>query len=264
MSDAPLELRELQAWMQQALLQPDSSVNVAENITASARQSSAERLAIYQRAYLARLLGVMRDMFPALTATLGEATFDALAQAYLQAHPSSSYTLNRLGEQFADYLHAMRPPREADALDWADFVIELARLEHAIEDVFDGPGPEQEKPIDAASLAALSAAEAESLQVRIAPGLRLLAFAFPLNDFYSAFRSGATADIPAPKPTWLALYRRDYVVRRLPLTQPSFDVLQALASGETLAAALAKSGSAAAADVQTWFQAWTAAGLLLA
>jgi hypothetical protein len=137
-------------------------------------------------------------------------------------------------------------------------------LESAIDEVFDGPGPERERPLDAASLAALGAAAADSLRLRVAPGLRLLAFAFPLNDFYSAFRSGAAAAMPAPEPTWLALYRRDYIVRRMPLTQPGFDVLQALASGESLAAALAKSGSATAADVQAWFQAWTAAGLLLA
>jgi hypothetical protein len=92
----------------------------------------------------------------------------------------------------------------------------------------------------------------------------LLSFAFPLNDFYSAFRAGEAPALPSAEPTWLALYRRDYIVRRMPLSQSGFEVLEALSSGESLAAALAIAPIAPAVHVQGWFQQWTAAGLFVA
>src|SRR6266481_4478552 len=93
-----------------------------------------------------------------LKRTLGEEAFDGFAFCYLQEFPSRSYTLNELGRHFPHYLQETRPVKEGEELealaadspdghpshseDWPDFLIDLAQLERAIYDVFDGPGVE--------------------------------------------------------------------------------------------------------------------------
>ena len=60
--------------------------------------------------------------------------------------------------------------------------------------------------------------------------------------------------------TWLTVYRRNYDVAWIPLTEQSHAVLAALCAGRTLGEALnGKQGPAA-----RWFQQWTAAGLFAA
>jgi hypothetical protein len=271
MSDAPPLLRALQAWMHGAITQPRGLMASAEEVEAlvlpSARQTARERLAIYHQAYFARLLEVLREVFPVLLIALERETFDALALAYLEQHPPTAYSLNRLADQFVDFLRATRPPREdANAPDWADFMIDVARLETTIEEVFDGPGSEGAAPLDASALAALSSEDVGAQRLQLAPSVRLLASDFPLHDYYTAARRAESPPLPAPSPSWQVIYRRDFVVRRLPLTAPAFALLSALAQQQSLSlaleAALALSSPAdLAPQLPAWFQQWSAEGL---
>ena len=77
----------------------------------SKRRTSVERLEVYANAYYARLLECLRDEFPALLHAVGEEVFDGLAFGYLQAYPSTSYTLSNLSRNFARFLEETRPPR---------------------------------------------------------------------------------------------------------------------------------------------------------
>jgi hypothetical protein len=81
-----------------------------------------------------------------LAGALGNELFDQFAMAYLQAYPSTSYTLSQLGANFARHLEETRPDRDELAhgeVSWPDFLIDVARLEWAIGEVFDGPGVER-------------------------------------------------------------------------------------------------------------------------
>lgn len=263
-------LGELQAWMQQAITQVRGplavtiSADIDLRIQCSAQQTSFERLAIYQRAYFARLVEVMRAGFPALVQALDEETFDALALAYLEQHPPRSYTLNVLADRFVEFLRSTRPGRATDgAPDWADFVVDLARLELAIDEVFDGPGNEG-LPAPDAQLLETAAAD---VRLQLAPCVRLLELAFPLNDYYSAFRRGESPTIPPPEPTCLALYRRDYIVRRRPLSRGEYAVLAAIGAGVSLADAIAPAvglvpEAQLPGQLRVWFQNWAAEGIV--
>lgn len=244
----------------------------------SSRLDSAGRLAIYADAYHARLIECLESSFPQTARALGSPLFAEFGIAYLQTHPSRSYTLNRLGDAFADWLRASRPERAADEpLGWPDLLAELAELEGAIDQVFDGPGVEPDASFGGAGApVVLSAADLSSLdpqrllemQLETVPCLRLLAQRFPVNDYYAALRAAEdpdTVDVPEPSPSWLALSRRDWVVRRLPLSEPQYVLLAALRDGQTLGAALEQVGSMVdwddnelAASLQRWFATWTA------
>jgi hypothetical protein len=231
-------------------------------------------LAIYSHAYFARLLECLRAVFPFVAKTIGEEAFDDLALGYLERYPSRSYTLDRLGAEFPRYLEETRPDRNAEGRPtetWPDFLIELAKLEWAIGEVFDGPGVEGQSLLSADDLTAIPAERWPQARLKFVPCWRLLAFRFPLNDFYTALRNEEPPEIPEPAETFLALTRRDFIVRRHRLDRIQFELLGALASGEPIGAAIEQAAKVAgpdlegfAANLQSSFRDWTAAGFFQA
>ena len=81
---------------------------------------------------------------------------ECVASGYLQRYPSRSYTLNRLGGDFANYLDETRPDRRDDGevpdVAWPNLLIDLARLEWASGEVFDGPGSKTTGPTGAGAV----------------------------------------------------------------------------------------------------------------
>ncbi len=259
----------------------------------SRRLTAEQRLEIYANAYYARLLECLRDTFPVLARVLGAEVFDSFGFDYLQRYPSRSYTLYRLAESFPRFLDETRPdqPPVAGAADsarrggpaWPDFLIDLATLELAIAEVFDGPGAEGEPLLAPADLLARQAGGDFAATRHVAvPCLRLLRFRYPVNAFYSsatamrarrpvespdlldaraapeaasaddagaAAAADAAADLPGPDPgaEHIALSRTDYVVRRYSLTPFESAILAALLAGTTVGDAIA--GAAAASEL---------------
>lgn len=271
----------------------------------SRRLSAEQRLEIYANAYYARLLECLRDTFPVLAQVLGAEVFDGFAFDYLQRYPSRSYTLYRLAESFPRFLDETRPDQPpADAAAgpaWPDFLIDLATLELAIAEVFDGPGAEGEPLLAPADLLARQAGgDFAASRLAPVPCLRLLRFGYPVNAFYSsamamrarrpvespelldartgpeaasADDAGAAADVPLPDPgeEHIALSRTEYVVRRYPLTPFESPVLAALVAGATVGDAIAGAAAASglsddelAAQLDAAFRRWTAAGFFRA
>src|SRR5947199_306006 len=209
-----------------------------------------------------------------LQKTLGQEIFEGFAFEYLQKYPSKSYTLDRLGENFTRFLNETRPaPEEGEEpgeVGWPDFLIDLAELEWAVNRVFDGPGVEGKPLLTADSLQSFPAERFAEARLVPVPCLRLLTFRFPVNAYYTAIRKAEEGEevlIPDPQPEHLALTRRDFVVRRYPLTPAQHALLEKILAGapigEALAAAAETSGledDALAAELQSWFRLWVAEG----
>ena len=113
-------LKEIQQWMQQALLSPYSTQNPSTEqvICSSERLSAQQHLAIYQRSYVARLRECMAKQFEALQYALGKELFQQFVDQYLQTYPSKSYTLIHLGKYFADFLEETRPDKNQEEKEW--------------------------------------------------------------------------------------------------------------------------------------------------
>jgi hypothetical protein len=295
MADLPRELDVVQKWFQAVITHPDGVLEGAESEAAqefvrlkrdelermvrrSRNLTAEERIHIYANAYYARLMECLRESFPVLMRTLGEDVFNEFAFEYLQRFPPRSYTLGRLGDHFAEFLELTRPDKEhatqpAEA-NWPDFLIDLARLEWTIEQVFDGPGVEKEKLLSGADLLAIS--PGQWAQTRLIPVicLTLMKFRYPVNGYYTAMRKaaeGETIEPPAAGEQFLALNRRDYVVRRIELTRPQFVLLEAIVAGRTLAAAIGAAAEIVDATdeelaemLREWFCDWTKAGMFRA
>jgi hypothetical protein len=252
-------------------LRPDELEKV---ITRSKALTAAERVAIYANAYHSRLLECLGEVFPMLKSTLGDEAFDGLAFGYLQHYPSRSYTLNELGRHFPIYLQETRPAPDTSETglmeDWPDFLIDLARLEWAIYEVFDGPGVEGVALLSAEKLSGISPEQWAQMKLVPVVCLQVLKTRFPVNDYFSALRRAKPEEsvpIPQAKESFVALTRRAWIVRRYPLTKTQFELLQALKTGMSIGQAVESivppsqvDLNQLAADLQTWFRTWTAEG----
>ncbi|WP_163367521.1 HvfC/BufC N-terminal domain-containing protein, partial [Klebsiella aerogenes] len=61
-------------------------------------------LQVYRHAYRARLAEALADNYTVLARALGDEAFDALAQAYLAAHPSRHPSIRWFGAALADFM----------------------------------------------------------------------------------------------------------------------------------------------------------------
>jgi hypothetical protein len=241
----------------------EAVVRRSRNLTAE------ERLSIYANAYWARLLECLGDCFPVLRTALGEEVFDSFAFEYLQRYPSRSYTLDRLGERFPQFLDETRPPESA----WPDFLIDLARFEWTLAKVFDGPGVEGQRLLSHEDLVGLPPERFAAARLVPVVCLRLLVSRYPVNAYYTAVRHAEEGDevpIPEPAEELVAILRRDFVVRRYSLSRPQHALLEAVLGGATVNEAITAAAAqpdvtglddeVLAASLQAWFRFWTAEG----
>jgi hypothetical protein len=211
------------------------------------RLSSLERLEIYNRQYWFRLYSSFEEDFPGLQAVMGRKPFEKLMHAYLEACPSTSYTLRNLGARLSQWLEknpAYTKPRTRLALD-------MARLEWAHIEAYDAA----ELPIPAPE--ALAAIDAES-HLQIQPHVQLLELAYPVDDLLIQVRNEAgssntssnnaalarkahsvrrVAALP-PKRLYLAVHRQQFTVYYKRLALEEYTMLAALQAGQSLGAAL--------------------------
>lgn len=278
------ELDVIQRWFQSVVTHPDGVGRGVESTEAqklivlrrkelekvilrSKNLSAADRMSIYANAYYARLIECLGESFPVFRRTVGKELFHDFAVEYLQMCPSGSYTLSRLGDRFARHLEQTRPRRPEDSADWADFLIDLVRLEWTIEQVFDGPGLEKEEPMDAAAWRLITPDAWPKTRLVTAPCLQLMSLSYPVNDYYTLARRAepqTELNIPEPAEQWLAVTRRDFIVHRYELSRPQFALLDSLLVGGTIGEAIAAAASATqmgddelASALNQWFRLWT-------
>ena len=272
---AVANLRTLESWMQAVVMNPSGAeagvrsrearallaeaVRDLESVVLPSKSlSSAERLEIYAYMYYARLIEVMEGEYPTTRQILGEHAFAASCRRFVAKNPSRTRTLNSLSAKFPDFLARTLPRSNRHGL-----VVDVARIERAMEDVFDAPRSE---PMTATEFAALGT----EAPLRVNPALRLLKLRYPANAYMTAQRRGERPRIPRPRATHVIVFRRGFQVFRRDQEPEQFRLLQALAAGRPLAAAVRASiGSrAASADrvalrLGKWFQEWASAQLFI-
>ena len=267
-------LDRVQRWMQAVVVHPGSvddgirsTAAVAEIPAAaveyvvrpSARLTAVQRVGIYHGMYLGRMVDALESDYPALRRLLGAEGFADLVRDYVQAHPSRSYTLNRLGDHLPAFIAT------ATGLRRRGFGHDLARLELAMSQVFD----EEETPaLTPEAIAAVPAAAWEGARLHPIAAFRLLAVRHPVSTFVDA--DGGNAPQRGRRAGGVAVYRRGYGVYRLDLSPPAHALLEALTAGATIGEAVGRAlarrgrGSVAAEDLHRWFREWVAAGIFRA
>ena len=280
------DLRALQRWMTQALVQPltaDDGLQprwhdgrpmaevAADYIKPNDRLTAFERLQIYSRSYWFRLIDCLFDDNPGLRAVLGEKKFSAFVRAYLAKYPSRSFTLRNLGERLRQFIRE-EPRRTAPHTALA---LAVARFEWAQTVAFDG----EKRPVLTAD--DLAGSPPARLRLGLQPYLSLLATEWAVDDFViavkrrDALRSEASNAIDrapraavkkkTPRPgrerVFIVVHRYDNRLFYKRVGAPAFRMLEALAAGRTLAQAVAAAGRRVKPEqVRDWFATWMELG----
>jgi hypothetical protein len=249
----------------------------AQFIKPNDRLTSFERLEIYNRQYWFRILSSMIEDYPGLRAVLGDRRFDAMARAYLTACPSRSFTLRNLGERLEKWLRAHR--------GWAGsrqrLAVDMARLEWAHIEAFDGKAEPALKPED------LATGAGPNLRVRLQPYVQLLDLRYPVDDLLLEVKDDEDTEVAsnafderrkrrkrvlavaklAPAAIFLAVHRMDNSVYFRRIEREEFAILDGLRRGKSLRRALDVAFRKSAIPeverpqrVQEWFHNWAALG----
>jgi hypothetical protein len=210
------------------------------------------QLGVYINGYRYRLFDMMYDDFPALRRYLGREEFAKLVDAYIEATPSLHFNIARYAETFPAFV-------AQQSHDLA--VHELAQLEFDILGVADMTETPVLSPRD---LAEMTEDMLESVVFHPRKALVLRAFARDVNSYYSGVMQDNVDPLQA-RPCFVAVYRHEDEVMRLPLTEEEYMLLSGLFGGLNVAAALAAimaDDENAAEKLMEWFSRWINHGLL--
>jgi hypothetical protein len=211
------------------------------------RLTSFERLEIYNRQYWFRVFSSFEEDFPGVKSLVGTRRFEALMRAYLEAHPSSSFTLRNLGSSLVAWLK--QNPHYAGTNP--ESVIAMAALEWAHIEAFDN---EKREPITAEQIATINDGSRLALQ----PYLRLLDLPYAVDDALLAIRDSShdeasqasnavsihlvrrarAARRPKHEHIYLAVHRHDDTVYYKRLAREDYLLLHAFDQGVTLSDAI--------------------------
>jgi hypothetical protein len=250
----PERLRQLQSWLQGAILDPSGAGDVAKVVTATAGLPPDRRLAIYQHGYRARLIDCLSAHYPVARHLLGADLFAEFAMIYLTARPSRSYTLEALGAGFADHLGATRPDSATGERErWIDLLLDVVRFERAFTEAHTAAGAEFREPPPAAP--ELGTTAWAGTVVSTVECLRLMRAGFPVHTFAVAVRARKDPPLPAPCEVRLVVARTDFVVTVTEIDEPRYRLLVGLQAGTPLGRAGRDAGMAPRqtdACLRTW------------
>jgi hypothetical protein len=248
-------------------------------IARNSRLSPFERLEIYNQQYWFRVLNALAEDFPALKAVLGSTRFHELSVAYLEQHPSRSFSLRNLGSRVVEWLRAhpqLAGRRHALAVD-------VARIEWAFVEAFDSG---ENSPLTLEQIATLDGDSRLALQ----PHVRLLELQYAADELViglhsrekrltteAAVRDEEPEELPVRLPKlrrrakWVAAHRVDFSVYYRRMAREEYRTLTAIRGGQPLMAALETGFSESdlalerrARMVQTWFGTWAELGWICA
>jgi len=218
-------------------------------------------LEVYRHAVPARLTAALRDNYLVLHRAMGDEDFDALANAYLQRHPSQRPSIRWFGHRLAEFMADWEPLAHPALAD-------MARMDWALRDAFDA--------LDAQALHGLTSLD-ERTRFALHPSVRLVTLEWAVEPAWRALRLAITQEseddpeLPEPEEQThtLLVWRLGLEVRWRSLDALEADLLSALqeegadfaALGERAAAHVGEE-AAPAALVQA-LQTWLAEGLLL-
>ncbi len=269
-------LDQLERWMMAVVTHPKGSASgiespqacsqipvsvdeIAQVVLPSKNLTSIERLDIYADMYRWRLVDILTEEYPTLSHLLGKNAFSALAEEYIALHPSEHYNLAALSQHFPRFIE-----EEGSDVTHREFAAEVARLERAMEEVYDAP---QKDPVTSEEFEKIPDEVWGEVHMDLIPALELLSFSYPVDEYVTSVRENRHMDIPDPNPSWVVVYRNDFTVWRSGITREQHHLLTELRSGQSLGEALMSCAKlpnvdigALSGNLKVWFQNWTGNG----
>jgi hypothetical protein len=195
-----LKLKDFQDRFQRAILDGDDAI--LSDIPDGPRETKTNLLGIYRDAYVLRLIEVIGNDHELLRSYIGAERFDAMARAYIADCPSNQPNARWFAHRLPEFLSATAPYAQEQVLG------ELAALERALNDAFDGPDAPALSMVD---LAAIPAETWAQLSFVCHPTATRLDAHTNVGAIWIALRAGETppACTPTEEPNPLLVWRHD-------------------------------------------------------
>jgi len=173
---AVANLRELQGLFWRSLTDEPGAFapQLVEVVLPSSTLDSTAHVQVYADAYSSRLLEVLREDFPRLSAVLGRDGFEEIARDYLKRHPSEHPSVRHLGRAMAAFLERRT--------DLPPCLPDLARLEWARIEVFDAPDVE---PLTIDALRTVRTEDWPHLYLVPIPALQIVRASWPVDELWA-------------------------------------------------------------------------------
>lgn len=229
MSGGPArDLNELQDGFQNYLLIPNPGHPFQSQVIGDDKASAEFRLRVYAEAYRLRLEEALETDFEALHALLGDEQFHALCLRYIDAHPSSHYSLRYFGRSMSDFLRTVSPYAAQGVL------AELATFEWSLIDAFDAP---DDRVVTLEDMGGLPPEAWPHLRFEFHASVQRLELAWNAPQIWAALKDQQTP--PAPEQLespqrWL-VWRQDYQSYYRPLTNTEASALEGARAGKSFA-----------------------------
>jgi hypothetical protein len=201
-------LRELQDSFQRGILAGDDAI--LDDVNDSAKERRQVLFGVYRNAYVARLADILYEDYEQLHAYLGDQRFAKLVKAYIIAHPSDQRSARWFGRHLPAFM------RESEAYADHPEAVELAELEKALADAFDGPDAE---PLRIDMLVAIAPDDWPTLVFEPHPTAMRFTFKTNAADIWSALKNEEAPPKPLhlSEPQFILVWRQEFMAHFRPL-----------------------------------------------
>ena len=215
------ELTTLQKWLTSIIVRPgmlDDKIRLADEhyqlkndkvIRPSLKLSAKQKIEIYSKGYILRLLECMEAEYPASNKLLGQNLFHTFVKAYLVQLPPNSPDLYNLGEAFPAFLKASQP--KVNTLNennlMYDLPVNLAMFERCIAEVSRIEGLENRVEEGAGNQMRYLF---NTTTIYTSPCLKLLTLQFPLVDFVQHVYNDLEPEVPVKRDSFVCICRKNY------------------------------------------------------
>ncbi len=224
------------------------------------RSSRQILFGVYRHAYVARLAEILGEDYAQLHAYLGDARFAKLAKDYIAAHPSDRRSVRDFGRHLPGFLRG-----RADFAPHPELA-EIAELEKALIDAFDGPDA---KPLDLAALGGVAPERWPRLVFEPHPTWRRLDFVTNAAEIWSALHDETAPPKTEhlPQTQAILVWRDDMTSRFRPLPPEEAMMWDEAAQGTRfgiLCEMVATFGGVEDAEIRaaTYLRNWVGTGML--
>ena len=193
------KLAELQRDMQRAVMGKSTAVDGL--LTKPPVGSAAQRLDVYRNGYGLRLTEFLTHDYEKLRTYLGDVRFNELASRYIAAHPSDQPNARWFSRHLPEFLKQSQYYRRQPEIS------ELAILERAINDAFDGP---DHPVVTMADLSAIAPEDFAGASFQIASTVHRLAVTTNVSSLWSCLKCDEVPPRPEDiaKPSEIMVWRQ--------------------------------------------------------
>ena len=205
----------MQAAFAAALLDPDAAV--PGGLVDPFGRPSPKRFSVYRNNVASSLTRALEAAFPTVRKLVGDEFFAAMAGVFLRAHPPTSRMMMLYGDALPGWLETFPPVAHLGYLP------DVARLDQAMRESYHAADSE---PLPEAEFQRLIGGDIVGLRLRLAPSLRLVRSAWPVQSIWAA--TAEAGPTPQPGAEAALVLRPQFDPRPHRLSGPDGTFVQAL------------------------------------